>query len=426
MNAHIISIGDEILIGQIVNSNAAWMGEELNKVGVNVEQIVTISDDREAIKNAVAQAEKSADIILLTGGLGPTKDDITKKTLAEYFGLAMAYHPASFENIQELFAQYGREADDRYKVQAEMPVGADILMNKVGTASGMWFKQNGKVTVSMPGVPREMKYLMTEEVLPKLQKHFNTPTILHKTLLTSGKGETDLSDLLEEVEEQLPQNIKLAYLPNTMKGQVRLRLTAKGEDRKALEEELEKQANKISTLLGPLVFGEEQQTLAGAIGLLLKEKGATLGTAESCTGGNVAQHITAVAGCSSYYKGSIVAYANETKTKFLGVKTATLDEYGAVSEQTIKEMLQGTIQNLGVDYAVATSGIAGPGGGKPDKPVGTIWIAVGDKNKVFAKCLQLGNNRERNIQMTTTIVLNTLRRFLLGDLDAEKLTSYFG
>lgn len=424
MNAHIISIGDEILIGQIVNSNAAWMGEQLNQVGINVEQIVTISDDKDAIKNAVAQAEKTADIILLTGGLGPTKDDITKKTLADYFGLKLAYHAPSFENIQKLFVQYGKVVDDRYKIQAEMPVGADVLLNKVGTASGMWFNQNGKVTVSMPGVPYEMKYLMSNEVLPRLQKHFNRPTILHKTLLTTGKGETDLSGLLEEIEDQLPENIKLAYLPNTMKGQVRLRLSARGEDEKILQEELDTYATKITSILGLLVFGEEQQTLAGAIGEILNKKGASLGTAESCTGGNVAHHITEVAGCSSYFKGSVVAYSNEIKAKLLGVKLNTLDEYGAVSEQTIKEMVLGTIQHLDVDYAVATSGIAGPGGGRPDKPVGTIWIAVGDKNRVFTKRLQLGTNRARNIQLTTTIVLNTLRRFLLDDLDAEKITSY--
>ncbi|MCP4440116.1 MAG: competence/damage-inducible protein A [Aureispira sp.] len=426
MNAHIISIGDEILIGQIVNTNAAWMAEELNQVGVHVDQIVTIADGHEAIKDAVAQAEKEADIILITGGLGPTKDDITKKALAEYFGLEMAYHEPSFNNIQTLFAQFGREPDDRYKIQAEMPVGADIMINKVGTASGMWFQKNGKVTVSMPGVPREMKYLMSKEVLPRLHEHFSTPTILHKTLLTTGKGETDLSGLLSELEDGLPENIKLAYLPNTLKGQVRLRLSARGEDEAVLQKQLDENAIKITKLLGTLVFGEGKQTLSESIGLLLKNKNATLGIAESCTGGNVAHHITLVPGCSDYFKGSVVTYANELKMKILGVKKSTLDEYGAVSEQTVKEMVLGAIQNIGVDYAVATSGIAGPGGGHPDKPVGTIWIAVGDKDKVFTKKLQLGKDRERNIQLTTTIVMNTLRRFLLDDLDVDKITSYLG
>ncbi|MCH2044154.1 MAG: nicotinamide-nucleotide amidohydrolase family protein, partial [Saprospiraceae bacterium] len=300
--------------------------------------------------------------------------------------------------------------------QAHMPVGADILINKMGTASGMWFEHEGTFFVSMPGVPREMKYLMSQEVLPRLQDRFDTPTILHHTTLTTGKGETDLSGMLEEFEDNLPNHIKLAYLPKTMSGLVRLRLSARGQDKEQLEKDLQEQVQKLPQILGSLIYGEGEETLSQAVGKLLAEKNSRVGTAESCTGGNIAHQFTEVAGSSQYYEGSVIAYSNQVKINVLGVHPNTIEDHGAVSEQTVRAMAKGLMNSLGVDYAIAVSGIAGPGGGRPNKPVGTIWVAVGNKDQIFTKKLQLSKDRTRNIQLTTTIALNILRRFLLGDL----------
>lgn len=415
MIAHILSIGDEILIGQIVNTNAAWMATFLNEHGIFVNQMKTIGDTREAIEEAIAIAEREADLILITGGLGPTKDDITKKTLADYFGLEMAYHEESYLNIVRIFQEMGRVADDRYKLQSFMPVGAQILINKTGTASGMWFERHGKIVVSMPGVPREMQYLMTNEVIPRVKTQFQLPTILHHTFQTMGKGETDLSDMLDEFETQLlPAHIKLAYLPDMMLGKIRLRLTARGNDATALALELDRCATYLRDKLGTLVFGEGDTQIENEVGKLLSEQNATLATAESCTGGNISKRITSVAGSSAYYMGSVVAYSNDVKRRVLGVKATTLEEFGAVSELTVREMVTGTLHLLGVDYAIAVSGIAGPDGGTPDKPVGTIWVAVGNKERTITRRLQLGRERSRNVEMASSIALNMLRLLLIG------------
>lgn len=419
MKGTIINIGDEILIGQIVNTNASWMAEELNKSGIAVDRVLTISDAKEAIVDALDLSMASSKLVLITGGLGPTKDDITKKTLAEYFGMELKFHELSFSNIQQLFAQYGRVPDDRYRVQAEMPEGAKVLINKAGTASGMWFEHKGKIIISMPGVPREVKYLMEYEVLPKLKMQFEFPTIMHYTLNVMGKGETDLGDLLTEFEEKLPSNIKLAYLPNTMTGLVRLRLSAYGEDAIVLETQLDHYVRKLPPILGSLIFGEQKDTLESVIGKLLLKRNYTLGTAESCTGGNIAHKITSVAGCSAYYESSIIAYSNTIKRSLLGVTEETLEGHGAVSEQAVIEMARGTQKLLNVNCAIAVSGIAGPTGGSPEKPIGTIWIAVTENEKIHTKKLQLGKDRIQNIERTTTIALNLLRRFLLGDLPEE-------
>lgn len=416
MKATIINIGDEILIGQIVNTNASWMADELDKNGIAVSRILAIADTKEAITDALDLAIATTDLVFITGGLGPTKDDVTKKTLADYFGMDMAFHEPTFNNMQQLFAQYGRVVDDRYRVQAEMPVGAKILINKAGTASGMWFERNDKVVVSMPGVPREVKYLMKYEALPNLKMQFQFPTIMHYTVNTTGIGETDLGEMLTEFEQKLPSNIKLAYLPNTMLGVVRLRLSAYGEDEIVLETQLDHYVRKLPPILGSLIFGEEKDTLESVLGKLLLKKEYTLGTAESCTGGNIAHKITSVAGCSAYYESSVIAYSNAIKESLLGVKAATLDVHGAVSEQTVIEMAKGTQKLLNVNCSIAVSGIAGPTGGSPEKPVGTIWVAVTKNEKIYTQKLQLGKDRIQNIERTTTIALNLLRRFLLDDL----------
>lgn len=419
MKGTIINIGDEILIGQIVNTNASWMAEKLNQSGVAVDRVLTIADTKEAIVDALNLAMESSDLVFITGGLGPTKDDVTKKTLADYFEMELKFHEPSFSNLQQLFAQYGRVPDDRYKVQAEMPEGAKVLINKVGTASGMWFEQQGKIVVSMPGIPKEVKYLMTYEVLPNLKMRFEFPTIMHHTVNVTGKGETDIAELLVDFEEKLPSNIKLAYLPNSTIGMVRLRLSAYGEDAMVLETQLDHYVRKLPPLLGSLIFGEHKETLESVLGQMLLKRNYTLGTAESCTGGNIAHKITSVAGCSAYYESSVIAYSNAVKKNLLGVEAKTLDEHGAVSEQTVIEMARGTQKLLNVNCAIAVSGVAGPTGGSPEKPVGTIWVAVTENEKIYTKKLQLGKDRLQNIERTTTIALNLLRRFLMNDLPIE-------
>jgi len=415
MKVHILNIGDEILIGQIINSNAATMANYLNEYGLAVEEMKTVSDQRESIQNAVSQALEVADIVLITGGLGPTKDDITKTTLAELFGMRLEFHEPSFANIVRLFSEFGRQTDDRYKIQAAMPVGATVLINKVGTASGMWFEKGDKIVVSMPGVPREMQYLMQNEVLPRLKSKFQMPAIQHHTLQTMGKGETDLSDMLEEMEsKQLPPHIKLAYLPDTILGKVRLRLTAKGQDAEQLKNELAVHIGTMKNILGTLVFGEGETSIEAEVGKILTSRKLTLSTAESCTGGNIAKRLTSIAGSSNYFLGSVVAYSNGVKAQILGVSTQTLDEAGAVSEACVREMAAGARLLMKTDYAIAVSGIAGPDGGRPDKPVGTIWVAIADNEQIYSKKLQLGSDRNRNVEMTTSTALNLLRLLLIG------------
>ncbi len=416
MKATIINIGDEILIGQIVNTNAAWMAQKLNQHGLAVAQVLTIADTKESIVHALDIAIPNSKIVLITGGLGPTKDDITKRTLAEYFGMELAFHQASFDNIKQLFAQFGRVVDDRFRVQAEMPVGANILINKTGTASGMWFESKGKIIVSMPGVPREVKYLMKYEILPKLNMQLETPAIMHRTINLTGKGETDLAEMLVNFEKKLPSNIKLAYLPNPVTGVIRLRLSAVGNDAIVLETQLDHQVGKLPPILGSLIFGEEKDTLESVVGQILLHKGYTMGTAESCTGGTIAHKITSVAGCSAYYESSVIAYSNATKMNLLGVSPETLKNHGAVSEETVIQMARGTQKLLQVNCAIAVSGVAGPTGGSPEKPVGTIWVAVTKNDEIYTKKLQLGKDRIQNIERTTTIALDLLRRFLLNDL----------
>lgn len=406
MLAEIITIGDEILIGQIVDTNSAWMAKALNAIGVKVKQITSVSDDADHIIEALGQAEKRARIILITGGLGPTKDDITKFTLAKYFNVGMRRDAAVLENVEEIFKRYNRPMIDVNIRQADVPEGCTVIQNKNGTAPCMWFDHNENIIVSMPGVPFEMMYLMEEEILPRIKKLFDLPFIYHKTILTAGLGESFLAAEIAEIEDSLPPAIKLAYLPKL--GQVRLRLSTSGTNEEQLKQEVEIYAQQIVAKLKNYVVAEDDIAFEKAILDLMKEKGLTLSTAESCTGGYIAHLITKHPGCSAVFAGGAVAYSYELKESVLGVKASTLSKYGAVSEQTVKEMAEGAIAHFNTDYSVAVSGIAGPDGGTEDKPVGTVWIAVASRHRTVARMFSFGNKRIQNIERSASSALGMI------------------
>ncbi len=412
MKAEIITIGDELLIGQVVDTNSAWMGQQLNEHGIKVHQITSVSDEETHILDALTEAAMRADLILITGGLGPTKDDITKITLCKYFNTQLVFNEEAFENLKTIFSRFGREITPRNRTQAEVPENCTPLINKRGTASGMWFENNGKVYVSMPGVPHEMKAMMTNDVLPKIKERFVTPFILHKTVLTQGIGESFLADKLVQFEEELPPAFKLAYLPAS--SIVRLRLTAMG-DEITIRKTMDVQFEKLLAVVHPYMFGVDEDSLEVIIGNLLKTKNKTVCTAESCTGGYVSHLITKVAGSSEYFVGSTITYSYPSKTKLLNVPADLLEKRGAVSEEVAKIMAAEALNLLGADYSISTTGIAGPGGGTTDKPVGTVWIGIGSKSGVTAKKFQLGGDRSRNIEMTAIYALNMLRKVLIEE-----------
>lgn len=407
MKAELITIGDEILIGQIVDTNSAWMAEQLNLIGVNVVQISSISDGADQIKIALDQALSRADIVLITGGLGPTKDDITKTTLAEYFNDELVTDQSVIDHIEQLFGRFGKTITDLNRQQADLPSKCIALKNRQGTAPGMWFDHEGKVIVSMPGVPYEMKGLMKDEVIPRITEFADLPVIVHRTVLTTGIGESWLSDKIEGWEVNLPSFVKLAYLPSP--GRVRLRLSASGSNRNELMAAVDTAIGELKSIIGHLIYGEDTDSLQEVVGQLLLERNATLSTAESCTGGSIAGAITSVSGASAYFMGSIVSYDNEVKIGQLGVKPETLDAVGAVSEEVVCQMAEGVKSRLKTDYSIATSGIAGPTGGTEEKPVGTVWIAVSGTNGTQAKKFLFGDVRERNISRSVTAALNMLR-----------------
>jgi nicotinamide-nucleotide amidase len=411
MNLQIITIGDELLIGQVVDTNSAWMGRALNKVGFNVEKIISVADEAQAITTNLQKAMADVDVVLLTGGLGPTKDDITKKTLADFFDSKLIFDESTFNRIQRLVAKLGKTTTEAHFNQSYMPDKATILLNKMGTAPGMWFEQHGKVVVSMPGVPYEMQYLMEVEVIPKLLKRFSGTPIVHRTICTVGEGETRLAKQLEPILDQLPDYVKVAYLPAL--GSVRIRLTARGENEAALQQLLDEKVKEIASLIPDFVYGYEEEILETALGAILQQQNKMMALAESCTGGYIAQRIVLQPGSSAYFKGGFVTYANELKINILGVQAQTIETQGAVSEQTVLEMLNGCLQKTGADVAVAVSGIAGPSGGTPEKPVGTIWLAAGSLDKQVTLLLALGKDRQRNIEFTSTQALNMLRKFLI-------------
>lgn len=421
MKAEIVTIGDELLIGQVVDTNSAWMAEQLTLVGILVHQITSISDDREHILKTLKDASQRANLVLITGGLGPTKDDITKLTLCEYFDTELVFHEPSFERVKKLFKQRGFKVSELNRQQAEVPANCTPLENLNGTAPGMWFEKNGVIYVSMPGVPFEMKPMITNEVLPRLAKKLNSTFIEHLTVLTQGIGESMLAKIIEDWEDNLPENVKLAYLPQP--GIVRLRMTAVGPQKEQLKDTLQQLKEKLRDIIPDLIFGYNTDTLESVTGKLLKEKNRTVSTAESCTGGYIAHLITSIPGSSDYFKGSIVSYANEVKTGELGVSTDNLEKFGAVSEAVVKEMATGARHKLHTDYAMAVSGIAGPDGGTEEKPVGTTWIALATPDKVMAKKFLFGEHRGRNIRKSALAALNMLRMELLQLPETNKPAS---
>ena len=396
MLAEIITIGDEILIGQIVDTNSAWMAQKLNEEGIRVKQISSVSDDRQHILTALAEAATRADIIFITGGLGPTKDDITKQTLAEYFNVKLVLNDDALNNVLNIFKRYNRPLLEVNRKQAEVPENCEIILNNNGTAPGMWFNVDGKIYVSMPGVPFEMKYMMEETVIPKLKATLKLPVIIHKTILTVGEGESFLAEKIADIENELPANIKLAYLPKM--GQVRLRLSAYSDGETSLNDKLEEFASRIVERVGHNVVAQEDIPLEKVIQNYMTDKGLTLSVAESCTGGYVSHLITQHEGSSQFFLGGAVTYSNDLKENILGVKNETLYQFGAVSQETVTEMVEGALRQFKSDYALAITGIAGPGGGTHEKPVGTVWIAVANANKTVVKKFTFGNKRLQNIE----------------------------
>lgn len=418
-----MTIGDEILFGQITDTNTQWISTELTNIGIRTVRKTSVGDQAEAILDALREAHNRADLIIITGGLGPTKDDITKKTLSQYFGVGMVRNEEALALVTSFFVKRGREMTDLNRTQADLPANAVYIQNDWGTAPGMWFSHTADdgrevVYVSLPGVPFEMKALMTNRILPRLKEHFQPPIIKHKIIRTVGIGESFLAERIEAWEDALPPHIKLAYLPHF--GQVRLRLTATGSrtagtDEAALDQELAEQVAAVMPLIEQNVFGFDDDELETVVGRLLREKGWMLGTAESCTGGYIASQITRHPGSSAYFQGSIVSYANSVKEKQVGVNADVLRQFGAVSEQTVRQMAEGCRNALNVQVALATSGIAGPDGGTPEKPVGTIWIACATPTRTVTKLLRLGQYRDQNIQLTTAYGLNLVREELLRE-----------
>jgi nicotinamide-nucleotide amidase len=411
MLAEIITIGDEILIGQIVDTNSAWMAHELNAIGVRIKQISSVSDDREHILKALAEAAQRADIILITGGLGPTKDDITKKTLADYFGVGFIENQEALDNVIRIFAKYNRPLLEVNRQQAQVPANCEVLNNDNGTAPGMWFNHEGKVYVSMPGVPHEMMYMVEQQVIPKLKATFKLPVIIHKTLLTVGEGESFLAERIADIEDSLPAHIKLAYLPKL--GQVRLRLSGYAEDEVTLQAEINGFAAQLIQRLGKIIAAEEDIALEKTIMSKLEQRGETLSLAESCTGGYLAHLFTQHAGSSAVFLGGAVSYSNNLKESMLGVAHDTLLQFGAVSEETATQMVKGALLNFKSTYAIAVTGIAGPGGGSDEKPVGTVWIGVAGKGQTVVKKFTFGNKRKQNIERTAITALGMLNTLII-------------
>lgn len=410
MTAEIITIGDEILIGQIIDTNSAFIGKELNKIGVSVYQITSVQDDKDHILKSLKEAEENADIIIITGGLGPTKDDITKHTLCEYFDDTLVENAEVLAHVEHIFKTYiKRPVLASNRTQAMVPSKCKVLTNRFGTAPGMWLEKNGKVFVSLPGVPYEMKALITNEVIPELRNRFKFPYIKHKTLLTYGLGESVIADRIEAFEHNLPDFIKLAYLPNL--GRVRLRLSAKAMDKSVVETEMQKQIDLLIPLIDDIFVGYEEE---GSLEALLEEQltifGQTLAVAESCTGGSIVQAITANAGASKYLKGSVVTYATASKVNVLGVSETIIERHSVVSEEVAKAMAKGVLELYNADYAISTTGNAGPEKGDADAEVGTVWIGIATKDDVYAEVFKFSNQREKTIKKATNKAFQMLQK----------------
>jgi nicotinamide-nucleotide amidase len=413
MNAEIITIGDELLIGQVIDTNSAWLGQQLSGLGIKLHYKSSISDSREAILNALHDAELRSDVIIITGGLGPTKDDITKVTMCEYFNTNLIQNEKVLNWVQSIFSLRKMPMLDVNNMQALVPANCEVLWNKNGTAPGMWFDVNNKIFISMPGVPFEMKTIFEEEAVSKLKSKFKLPSIFHRTLQTVSIGESFLAKKIEDIEDSLPSHIKLAYLPSV--GAVRLRFSAYGDDKNTLEKEVEQFVKQVYERISNYIYGEGDASLTQTLGDLLKEKNQTVSTAESCTGGYIAHQLTSVAGSSAYFMGSIVSYANYIKTQELGISDELLKSYGAVSEECVKQMANAVRIKMNTTYGIACSGIAGPNGGSNDKPVGTVWIAIASEKETNAQVFNFGDNRERTIQRTGLMAMDLLRKIILHD-----------
>ncbi len=410
MNAEIITIGDEILIGQIVDTNSQWIGKELNKIGVSVYQITSIQDERQHILNALKEAENRADVVIITGGLGPTKDDITKKTIAEYFNdEKIVTYPEVIDNIKFLFKKFNHPFNEVQKYQAELPSKATLLMNRLGTAPGMWFNENNTVFVSLPGVPYEMRGLMTYEVLPKLQKEFDLPYILHKTILTYGQGESVIASRIEDFENTLPKNIKLAYLPSF--GKVRLRLSAKGDNLEKLQEALSDKVKKLSGFVDDIFVGyEDEGAIESQVGKFLKSKELTICTAESMTGGKIASTLVSVPGSSAYFKGGFIVYTSQLKEQLLDVPMSLIEENTVVSKEVAELMAINARKKVNTDLAISITGNAGPTTDHNDKDVGLVYIGIADENGAEVHEYNFGKPREKVINKTVNKALELILR----------------
>lgn len=405
--AELISIGDEILYGQTLDTNSHWISARLDEIGIKVKRKITIGDQRDEILSSLKDAESRADIILVTGGLGPTKDDLTKPLLVEFFNTHLVLDKTVEKHIEALFAQRGRDMTPLNRKQAEIPANCTRIDNKMGTAPGMWFDKEGKILVSMPGVPYEMKTMMEDFILPRLKKKFLGGVIYHKIIKTIGIPESTLSEIISDWEDQLPHHIRLAYLPSA--GQVKLRLTAVGTNRNVLEREVQEHVSQVLRLIQKYVYGYDADEIEKVIGDMLLKEGKTLGFAESCTGGYLSHLITSIPGSSRYFKGSIVSYDNSIKTESLEVDAKTIEEKGAVSEDVVIQMAENVRKKLGTDVGISVSGIAGPDGGTDEKPVGTVWIAYADAEKTITKKFTFSKDRKLNIHFSALSALNMFR-----------------
>lgn len=406
MKISIINIGDELLIGQVVNTNASTMSKMLIAAGMDVNEVVTIADDASAIRTSLERCLANSQAVLITGGLGPTKDDITKKTLCDFFGSELYENQEALANVKRIFDSRGYELTEINRQQAWVPRCCTMINNILGTAPCMWFEHGDKVIVSLPGVPFEMVNLMETEIVPRLRKHFHCDFIINKNILVQGIGESFLSDLIEPWELALPKSIRLAYLPQA--GMVKLRLTARGNDEAVLQQQISNAVTSLYPIAGRYIVGEDLETLADLVAHTLSSKGKTLSSAESCTGGAIAAKLTALPGASNYFKGSVIAYCNEVKEAVLGVSHNTLSKFGAVSEETVKEMVLGVRKRMNTDYAIATTGVAGPAGGTPETPVGTVWIGIATPRQVIAKKMKYGDRRAQTIERACNEAFSTL------------------
>ena len=431
VSVEIITVGDELLIGQVVDTNSAWIGQQLGRIGAQIDRIVSVHDQADEIRGAVDSALGRADVVIMTGGLGPTKDDITKKTLADYLGNPLERDPEVYEHVRRMTAERGIDFNELNQAQALVPRGCTVLPNRVGTAPGMMFVRPGRTDTqsrllfSLPGVPFEMKTLVTEHVIPQLRQHFALRSVVHRTMITFGMAESAMALAIAPWEDALPDWLHLAYLPNA-RG-IRLRLSAYDVDVTTATREIDRQFDLLRHHIAPYMLGYEPASVESAVAAILQERHQTLAVAESCTGGSISARITAMAGASDYYLGGVTSYSNTAKADLLGVRAADIEQYGAVSEPVARQMAASALERFGADYAVATTGIAGPGGGTPEKPVGTVWIAIAWRDTDSAVCtaarlMHFSELREQNIERAATHALNMLRLHLLGLSDAFQQT----